>query len=215
MRLSGLGRKAAFLVAGVAAAGLVAAAAPAGAASAPAQAPAHGDARVAGGTTSVTTAPGVAGVLLGNGILPLPVPPGRISGISPRPLSLTYAFPISGGALDLKALTGRVDHRGGIVFVNARNGKTLKVTGFRIELRKAPRASELSAVVNGGPRVAIFTLDLGKAKVEPLGTTGLRVSGVGLSLTPGAAAALNSALGVKVFAGGLRFGTATSRVDLG
>ena len=89
------------------------------------------------------------------------------SGRRPGP-SIGYSFPISGGHVDAATLAGRINHTGGLKFVNLANGKTLKLTRFRIVIDSHPR---LTAIVNGDPsvRVPILRLDLSKATVaKPL-----------------------------------------------
>lgn len=56
--------------------------------------------RLRGGTTSVTTAPGIATALLGNGIAPIATWPGRESLRSPKSSpAVRFSFPVTGGRL--------------------------------------------------------------------------------------------------------------------
>jgi hypothetical protein len=107
--------------------------------------------------------------------------------------------------VDANTLAGEIRHRGGIRFVNLRNGKSLLLTDFTIDTV----ASQLTAAVNGNPavRVPILKLDLGSARIsKPLPY--VKVNGVGASLTATAAGALNASLGVSFFAEGIKLGTA-------
>jgi len=159
-----------------------------------------------GGVTAVTTAPGIAPALLKNGIVPLATSPGtesvlfRKSGPAAR-----FTFPVTGGSVTLSPLGGKINHAGGILFANLRNGKTIGVSRLTINLAHA----DLTGIVNGNPkaRVPLFRLDLSHAKLTA-GKHIVTAKGIGLKLTSAAAKALNSALGTKLFSAGLKLGTA-------
>lgn len=157
--------------------------------------------------TTLWTDPATTKVLLSNKIVPLPT---RGTGVDVKWTSsgpsIGYRFPISGGHVDAATLAGRINHTGGLRFVNFANGKTLTLTRFRIVIDAHPH---LTAIVNGDPkvRVSILRLDLSKATVsKPLPY--VRVGNVGAYLNSTAAGALNSALGVSFFAPGIKLGTA-------
>ena len=100
-----------------------------------------------------------------------------------------YGFPIPSGQVDAATLAGRINHTGGLRFVNLANGKKLSLTKFRIVIDAHPH---LTAIVNGDPkvRVSILRLDLSKATVsKPLPY--VRVGNVGAYLNSTAAGALN------------------------
>ena len=155
-------------------------------------APAASAARVdvAGGDTTVRVDRGTLSALTGAGVAVAPTGAARATGRKVR-------FPISGGRLDPATGAGRVDHRGGLRF--SRNGRSLKVTRFRIQGRY------LSALA-GGDRVRILRLRAGGAVVRRTAIT-TTVSGVRLELTRTAARALNAALGTHLFARGIVLGT--------
>ena len=158
-----------------------------------------------GGTTTVTTGPGIAGTLLRNGILPLATPPGRQSiGIGHGSLTTSFSFPVTGGAVDLTTLAGTIKHRGGIAFVNLRNGKKLAVDNFVIDTRTGVLTGRVNKT---STRVPVFTLDLSAATVSAAGRQ-VKVGNIDVRLTATAAGALNQALGTHVFTGGLDLGTA-------
>ena len=189
-------------VAGAAATALLVAA-PAGTASAAPAAPAAATA-LTGGTTTVTTGPGIAKTLLRNGILPLATSPGRQSFGYSGGLTTSFAFPVTGGAVDLGTLAGTIEHRGGITFLNLRNGRKLTVSDFVIDTR----TGELTGRVNRTTtRVPVFTLDLSAATVSASGKT-VTVRNIDVRLTAVAAGALNDALRTQVFTAGLDLGTA-------
>ena len=178
----------------------IAVASPAGAAGAP-------TVRLDGVRTTLWTDPATTKVLLGNKIVPLPT---RGTGVDVKWTSngpsIGYRFPISGGHVDAATLAGRINHTGGLRFVNLANGKQLSLTRFRIVIDAHPH---LTAIVNGDPkvRVPILRLDLSKATVaKPLPY--VRVGNVGAYLNSTAANALNNALGVSFFAPGIKLGTA-------
>jgi hypothetical protein len=168
-----------------------------------AQAPAA--TQLTGGTTTVTTGPGVAGTLLRAGILPVATPPGRQSfSVGRRGLVTSFSFPVTGGAVELTTLAGTIKHRGGIVFVNLRNGKRLSVSDFVIDTTTGTLTGRVNRT---STRVPVFTLDLSAATVSASGHQ-VRVGNIDVRLTAAAAGALNQALGTSVFAGGLDLGTA-------
>jgi hypothetical protein len=164
--------------------------------------------------TTLTTDPATTGVLVSNGILPLPVGP---ASVAPRfgadGLSLRYGFPITGGRVDAATLAGFINHSGGLRFVNIANGHTLTLTNFRIRISDHPG---LTAAVNRDPsmRLRVLNLDLSHAAVDkhpPL----IKVSNVKATLTRTAASALNSALGVSFFSKGITLGTAQVKAHIG
>ena len=161
-----------------------------------------------GGTTAVTTAPGVAPVLLKNGIVPLASWPGSqsVRFLKSGP-AVRFAFPVTGGRVTLSPLGGTIDHRGGILFINLKNGKKIEVSRFTIDLTHA----DLTGIVNGNPqaRVPLFRLDLSHARLAA-GKHIVTAGGIGLTLTAAAAKALNAALGTKLFSAGLKLGTAST-----
>ena len=159
-----------------------------------------------GGSTAVTTAPGIAPALLKNGIVPLATAPGTESVVLPKSgPAVRFAFPVTGGSVTLSPLGGKVNHAGGILFTNKKNGKKIEVSRFTINLSRG----NLTGIVNGNPkaRVPLFNLDLSHAKI----TAGKHIAtakGIGVKLTSAAAKALNAALGTKLFSAGLKLGTA-------
>jgi hypothetical protein len=163
-----------------------------------------------GGTTTVTTAPGIALTLIKNGVVPVGVAPGTeqlklVNGAA----AAQFAFPVTGGKVTLSPLGGAIDHRGGILFADYKTGKQVEVSNFIIDLTHG----DLTGIVNGNPktRVALFSLSLAHAKLSA-GRHHLQASGITVDLTAGAAAALNSALGTKLFTAGLDLGTAATSV---
>jgi hypothetical protein len=175
---------------------------------------AHGAAAVhlRGGATAVTTAPGIARALLKNGIVPLATSPGSESVLLPKTgPTVRFTFPVTGGRVTRRPLGGKIDHAGGILFANVRNGKTIEVSRFTINLARA----DLTGIVNGNPkaRVPLFRLDLSHAKLTA-GKHRVTARGIVLKLTSAAAKALNAALGTKLFSAGLKLGTASTLLRL-
>jgi hypothetical protein len=162
--------------------------------------------RLDGVRTTLTTDPATTTLLLGAGIIPLPV--------WPTPITLTahaarYSFPVTSGAVDATTLAGNVRHSGGIVLVK-RNGTgwtSLSLTRFIITISKDPH---LSAIVNGGKRVSIAGLDLSKAKIVRFTRHGhayVSVSNVTVNLDAAAVGAINTTFGTSL-AAPVDFGTA-------
>jgi hypothetical protein len=184
-------------VTGVALAGLVAAAAPAAATS-------HTSSTLRG-TTAVTTAPGIATTLLGQGVLPLPLPGTGIRIGFSGGLTVTYRFPITSGNADLASLSGDIFHSGGINFVSFR--AHLSIADFDINL---PTAKVYATKVNGAAaRVPILDLNISGLKVTSVRDATV-LSGIKLYLDPAAAGAVNSTFHLSLPTdGSLLFGTAT------
>lgn len=199
-----------YLAAAMAITGLLAGSATAASAatSQPARPQAAAAVHLRSGATAVTTAPGVAAALLTNGIVPLATWPGSQSVQAGKSgPAVRFAFPVTGGRASLSPLGGQVYHRGGILFVNAKNGKQVEVSRFTIDLGHA----DLTGIVNGNPqaRVPLFRLDLSHARLAA-GKHIATARGIGLTLTAAAAKALNAALGTQLFSAGLKLGTAST-----
>jgi hypothetical protein len=159
-----------------------------------------------GGTTAVTTAPGVASALLQHGIVPRAIWPGseRVLPGKDGP-AVRFAFPVTGGLVTLSPLGGDIYHDGGILFRNTRNHKTIEVSQFTIDLTHG----DLTGIVNGNSaaRVPLFRLGLTHARLAA-GRHLVTARGIVLTLTSVAAKALNTALGTRLFSAGLELGTA-------
>jgi hypothetical protein len=159
-----------------------------------------------GGMTAVTTAPGVASALLQHGIVPRAIWPGseRVLYGKNGP-AVRFAFPVTGGLVRLSPLGGTIYHDGGILFRNAKNGKTIEVSQFTIELTHG----DLTVIVNGNPaaRVPLFGLGLSHAKLT-VARRLVTARGIVLTLTSVAARALNAALRTRLFCAGLELATA-------
>jgi hypothetical protein len=157
------------------------------------------------GTTSVTTAPGIAKTLLGAGIVPLPVLPRTRFGVAKfAPLEVRYGFPITGGNPDLTGPSGDINHAGGISFVSRK--AHLEIGKFDIDL--AAGKIFATEVNHASARIAVLDLDLSGLKVATKGgcTT---LSGISLKLDPAAAGALNATFGIALPTdGSLVFGSA-------
>ena len=98
------------------------------------------------GETSLTTVPGLAEELVGDGIVPFATTPGTetLVGTSSDP-QFKFSFPVTGGRVNPARLTGTIRHRGGILFVNtSTSGGTIKLSRFRISLT----SKRLSAIVS-------------------------------------------------------------------
>jgi hypothetical protein len=164
--------------------------------------------RLTGGQTSVTTAPGLAGVLLKHGIIPFATLPGSEgAGSGTGGVYVRSSFPVTGGRADLAKLTGTIDHSGGILFLDRATGKEIAVGDFTINVGQRG----LTAVVNGNSkeRVPLLSLGLGSAKIT-VSRHAARISGIVVRLTKTAAGALNATFGTSLFTPGLELGTAST-----
>jgi hypothetical protein len=161
------------------------------------------------GTTTVTTAPGIAGTLLKAKILPLPVPDTSI-GVSLRHgLAVSYGFPITGNTANLTAGTGDITHSGGIDFVG--RSASLEIGRFDIDL--AAGKIYATQVNFASARIPVLDLDLSNLHVATHhGCTVL--TGISLNLDPAAAGALNSTFGIALPTdGSLTFGSAVVSIN--
>ena len=115
--------------------------------------------RLDGMRTTLTTDTGTTQALWDAGIIPLPVAP---STVSPTTGAARYTFPITTGRVDAKTTAGFIKHSGGLLLARFDAGAwtALNLTKFTINVTGSPN---LTAIVNGGPRVEIATLDLGNA----------------------------------------------------
>ena len=163
-----------------------------------------------GGHTSVTTAPGLAGVLPKNGIVPIATLPGiEGAGKGTGGVFVRFSFPVTGGKVNLAKLTGTIGHRGGILFLDQATGKEIAVSDFVINIGKGV----LTAIVNGNPkaRVPLLRLGLGGAKIKA-SKHAAWISGIVVRLTKTAAGALDATFGTTLFKPGLELGTASTFV---
>jgi hypothetical protein len=164
--------------------------------------------RLTGGDTSVTTAPGIAGALLGHGIVPIATLPGTEGArVGSGGVAVRFTFPVSGGWLNAAKLRGTIWHKGGILFVAPATGKQIKVSNFVISVHQGV----LTAEVNGNPkvRVPLLRLSLAHATIHA-GRHYVRISGIVLTLTGAAASALDTTFGTTLFTPGLKLGTAST-----
>jgi hypothetical protein len=151
------------------------------------------------GATSLVLDQGAADALNSLGVTPGLVGPAFASGGA-------FNFPITNSVVSALR-KGSIAHAGGISLT--KDATTVKLTDFWINLK----SRDLSAVVNGGARLAILSLDLSQAKVG-LSHGVLTLGPVTASLTKTAADALNQAFGVQAFTEGLTLGQATVRYRL-
>ena len=160
-----------------------------------------------GGDTSVTTAPGIAAVLVSHGIAPIATQPGTEGASLSGGVAVRFTFPVTGGRVNLATLHGTIDHQGGILFVAPGTSKQLEVSDFVINVQQG----QLTAEVNGSAktRVPLLKLSLVHASVHK-GWHSVQVSGIVLTLTSTAASALDTTFGTTLFKAGLELGTAST-----
>jgi len=179
-----------------------------GAASAAATHPAPHLSHVLGGSTHVTTAPGIAHALLANGIVPIAT--------SPATATLTgggnfrFVLPVTGGSVGAVPPSGHINHAGGILFFKSLS-HNLRISSFRISLASRTLSAKVS--ISGNPRVGIFKLDLSHAVFRHT-LHSVTVSNVGLKLTAPAAAALDAALVTNAFTPGMKVGTSSTTLRI-
>lgn len=154
------------------------------------------------GATTVALDPGAAGALKTLGITVAPTKPAYAG-------KARISFPITLGVVDSTSLAGQIRHAGGLVFT--KGDTKVYLTRYFIDIDGTPSLSGLVGVgAPGTARADLFDLDLSALKVDA-GKRHITLSGVGLTLTQGAADALNTAFGegATPFTAGLKIGTAT------
>lgn len=178
----------------------------------PAGASAAATHQIRSGTTTVSTAPGVAKALLGQGIAAFVTSPGSQT---TKNLAATTgpvvvgSYPARSGSIGVGPLRGTVNHVGGLLMANLKTGiGQVLVDNFAIDLKAKQLTARVPAL---GTRVAIFSLNLSKAKAAVTGHV-FTASGIILRVTATAAQALNTSLGTTIFTAGMTFGTASTRL---
>ncbi len=167
-------------------------------------APVASDTLLYRGATTVALDPGAGAALTSLGISVAPTKPAYAgkAGIS---------FPVTLGIVDSETLAGQIRHAGGLVFTK---GETkVYLSRYFIDIDDTPSLSGLVGVGQvGTARADLFSLDLTDLKVDS-SRRGIKLSGVTLKLTAGAADALNTAFGegATPFTEGLVIGSATVR----
>jgi len=124
-------------------------------------------------------------------------------------------------SLNAKTLAGSIYHSGGLLLAQyttpttmPTSWKALSLTRFTIRITAHPY---LSAVVNGGPRLAIATLDLSSAKSTRFVRhhhAYVRIANVGVDLNATAVGAINTTFGTHL-AAPVDLGTATVLARVG
>lgn len=156
------------------------------------------------GTTSVALAPSFTSALTTLGVSAGKISPALIT------KNGTAVFPVSYGVLDAQDLVGEIIHTGGLSL--AKGSTRVTLTGFLIDTANQQVVITALASVNGSveTRLPVFNLQL-PALTLPLAlprTGKVRIPGVKVTLTEGAAGVLNQVFGVTAFTGGLEIGTA-------
>ncbi|HYN75203.1 MAG TPA: hypothetical protein VEV13_03315 [Candidatus Limnocylindria bacterium] len=183
-------------------------------------APAPMKVEIKGGVTSVVTAPGVAAVLLKGGILPLPAKGTSFGLAYNKGLAVRYGFPIvdpasvlvspdANGVLRLKGAD--IAHSGGITFVNAKNGKKVTISNFRVLIDAD--GARINAYVSALKARADILELVPTSDVVDVNGNRATVSGVKVILPAEVSGILNSVLHTSTFpaSSDLFFGTATVR----
>ena len=104
------------------------------------------------------------------------------------------------GRVDAKTTAGFIRHSGGLLLARYDGGgwTALSLTKFTINITGSPN---LTAIVNGGPRVEIATLDVGSAAIKTFtrhGRVYRSVKNVGVTLNATAMNAINSTFGTSL-----------------
>lgn len=154
---------------------------------------APGKATVIGKSTDIAVSPAMSAALKQVGI--------TLTAVAPARGNAALRLPVSGGQVVVSTLAGTVDHTGGLAF--SHRGKGVTLTNFVIKTK----TKHLNAIL-GRRSMRIFDLNLASPK-RGSGRHGTIVESIKLTVTPHAATALNSGLGVSTFKAGQNFGIAT------
>ena len=150
-------------------------------------------ATVIGKSTAVAVDPALSAALKHTGV--------TVTAVAPATATRRLRFPVSGGQISVKTLAGTVDHTGGLTFRHG--GKSVRLVHFIINTQ----TKQLTAAVSGH---SMPVFDLNRARPNHVdsrhGT--IVASNIKLTVTPQAATALNSDLGVTTFKTGMNFGIA-------
>jgi hypothetical protein len=126
-------------------------------------------------------------------------------------LSGVAGFPVTAGVLDLQNAKGEINHAGGL-FLATRTTR-VELTAFSIDTAAATPVLTGLVTVNGDfvGRVPLFRLELPALTLplQPQAFNTLFIPGVKVTLSPEAAAALNSVFSVTAFTAGFNIGTAS------
>lgn len=155
--------------------------------------------QVAGGGTVVVLSTELVAALTSLSVTPDRIKPAKLKrGVA--------GFPILAGAIDLEDLRGDIFHSGGLSLTSATT--TVELRNFVIDTLDGTVLTGLVSV-NGDlvGRLPLFDLDLTEAPV--INGRRIVIDAVEVTLTAGAAAALNDAFDVSAFAAGLLIGEAT------
>jgi hypothetical protein len=159
-----------------------------------------------GGATSVNLAPSFLSGLKGLGVTPAAIGP---SALIPTAGGATAVFPITTGALDNSPVSTELDHAGGLSLTA--NSVRATLSAFIIDSVSGKLTGLVTCKGKLVGRAALFDLKLTQAPIIEDGT--LRIDGVGVTLTSGAASALTGCFGKTVPA--IAVGTAKVRGFLG
>jgi hypothetical protein len=150
---------------------------------------------VIGRSTTVVVFPSFAAALKKEAITVGPVAPASVT-------KTVLVLPINGGQIAMARFAGTLNHSGGLAFCH--HSKSVTLTDFVMNTN----TKQLTATV-GGKSLPAFDLNLASLKraSEPHRT--IIATNIELTVTPKAASALNSGLGVTTFNSGQAFGVAT------
>lgn len=129
-------------------------------------------------------------------------------GFSSVDSSGVIVFPVVSGAIDLQTSQGEVNHLGGLSI--SANGTQIWLQNFLIDTTAAPIVSALLVVNNKlVGRIPFLSFTFPPGVTLPLTSTAgvLQVNGIGVTLHPAAATALNEILHTNAISGGLTVGT--------
>jgi hypothetical protein len=114
------------------------------------------------------------------------------------------ALPITTGELDIDTPSGVIEHAGGLEF--SAFGTSVRAEDLRIRAEDGVVTADVA-----GERIPLLTADLGRPQV--VDTSDAIVLPSEVTIGDQAVTALNDALGVEIFVGGLRLGRLTATAE--
>lgn len=161
---------------------------------------------ITGGSATTVSAPGVAGKLLGAGIIPIVLPPASMN-INFQNLTATITVPLTSGSIDLSTFNGTVAAGGTMIFTKLLPLRAVRLTDIEVNIVNGQVSQ--TAMTASGTRIALFDLSLAGAQFGG-DATHLTISNLTVTMDPQGAQYLDSKLHTSVFTPGMVFGTATS-----
>jgi hypothetical protein len=173
-------------------------------------------ARLYGGFSVFTSAPGLVSALVAKGILPLPAAGAQVGGIANladvQKATISMTLPVVFGNAHAEApFSADVTHAGGLNFSDGAAFRSVVISGLEIVIdgSGASPTGYVAALIDGdlSKKVKVFDIDPASIKPDAQSPIAIRLQGLALTLTSDAATQLNSALSSDLFSAGQAIGS--------